>query len=178
VRSAQVFTLLLLASGFSNGCGGGMADQVRSAARAGEAPEDLVVTYDDYHTTWGGERLVLSADRSLEMSRWRPGDPEDAPRVVSGSISAEAFEQTLQLLVDLEAWEQRIEEDEGRLDDARARLTIAVGGDRTTIWEWRNDLEATRRIVRIKQQLEALAFDARHPMMDDPDDPMGGDEAP
>ncbi len=138
-------------------------------------PADFVVTFDDYHPTWGGERITLRGDRTIEMRRWRPGDSEDAAREITGEVPAEALRQTIALLVELEAWEQRTEAEGNRLDDARARLRISVGDDRGAIWEWRNDLEATGRLVRIKQQLEALTFDLRHPLVDGADGPMDGD---
>lgn len=146
------------------GCGGGVQPRLETAARAREVPGDLVVVYDDHHPRWGGVRITVGGDGQLAAERWRPNQPEDAPDTWSGEVPEPALRQLVRLLVDLRAWEQEAEEDDTRIDDARARLEVRVGSERSSIWEWANDLQANGRIVRVKQHLEALAFEARHPM--------------
>ncbi len=162
-RSWNILVLLLACAAI--GCGGGVQPRLESAAGADEVPGDLRVVYDDHHPSWGGVRIEVRGDRSLEARRWRPNQPEDAPDAWSGTVPEPALRQLVRLLVDVEAWEQRADEDDTRIDDARARLEVRVGGERAAIWEWANDLQANRRIVRVKQHLEALAFEARQPMM-------------
>ena len=159
--SAMVLPAIAL---FAIGCGGGVQSKLESSASAGRVPADLVVVYDDYHPRWGGHRIVVKGDRSLEVERWRPNQAASAPDRWSGTVPPTAMDALLQLLVEIEAWEQQVEEDSTRIDDATAKLEVRVGGERASIWEWANDLEANRRISRVKQHLEALAFDARQPM--------------
>lgn len=146
------------------GCGGGVRPRLETAARADDVPEGWMVVYDDYHPRWGGHRITVSGEGTLEAKRWRPNQPEDAPQQWSGRVPPEALRQLLRLLVEIEAWEQTADEDDTRIDDAKARLEVRIGGERASIWEWANDLQANGRIVQVKQHLEALAFEARHPM--------------
>lgn len=154
----------LVLLGSAAACGGAVSGRLRDSARAHEIPADLTVVYDDYHPTWGGERIVVRGDRSIQVRRWRPGQSEDAPTSWRGRIPEPAMSQLVTLLVEIEAWEQRGDGGPPRIDDARARLETAIGRERESIWEWANDLQANRRIVRVKQHLDALAFEARHPM--------------
>ena len=146
------------------GCGGGIEEPLETAAERGRVPETLVVTYDDYHPRWGGQRIVVKGDRTLEAEQWRPNQPEDEPDRWSGTVPQEAMVVLVRLLAEIEAWDQQAEEDDTRIDDATARLEVRVGGEREAIWEWANDLQATGRLVRVQQHLAALAFEARHPM--------------
>lgn len=145
-------------------CGGGIQPPLESAADRGTIPESLVVVYDDYHPRWGGHRIVVTGDRSLEVEHWRPNQPENAPDQWSGRVDEEAMKQLVRLLVAVEAWDQQVEDDDTRIDDAKARLEVRIDGERQAIWEWANDLQANGRIVRIQQHLSALAFEARHPL--------------
>jgi hypothetical protein len=145
-------------------CGGGIQTPLESAGEARSIPDGLVVVYDDYHPQWGGKRIVVQADRSIEVEQWRPNQPENAPDSWRGTVPEEAMKQLVRLLLEIEAWEQQAEEDATRIDDAKARLEVRVGGEGDSIWEWANDLQANGRIVRIQQHLEALAFEARHPL--------------
>lgn len=158
---ASVLTAITL---FLVGCGGGVQSKLESSASAGNVPEGLVVVYDDHHPRWGGMRITVKGDRSLSVERWRPNQPVAAPDRWEGTVPPSAMDALVQLLVDIEAWEQKVEADETRIDDARARLEVRVGGERAATWEWANDLEANQRIVQVKRHLEALAFEARHPM--------------
>lgn len=168
-------TLLALAS---FGCGSSLPGDLRHAAQSDRVPSNLVVTYDDHDAERGGIRLVLRADRTLSASRWSPGQSEDAPTEWSGRVPPETLAALVDLLVQIEAWEQRTPDEEGRLDDAKARLTVRVGRERASIWEWVTDMEATGRLVRIKQHLEALAFGLRHPLVDGAEGAIAGDRAP
>lgn len=145
-------------------CGGGIQSPLETAVDQRSVPESLVVVYDDYHPRWGGRRIVVKGDRSLEVERWRPNQPENAPDRFSGTIPESALMDLVRLLVAIEAWDQRVEDDDTRIDDAKARLEVRIGGERRAIWEWANDLQANGRIVRIQQHLSALGFEARHPL--------------
>ncbi len=148
------------------GCGGGFEARIRSAADATTVPTDLVVVYDDSDGDCGGERIEVHGDRSIDAQRWRPGGRDEDAIQWSGTIPETSLAALVDLLVDIRVWEQRDRDEEGRLEDGRARLRVRLGGESASMWEWATDLEARGRIVRVKQHLEALAFDARHPMVD------------
>ena len=177
MRIAAIFTFLGVVLAVSTGCGSAVAGHVNNAADANRVPEDLVVTYDDHHPRWGGERITLAADGTLTIARFRPGEGGGVPQELSGTVPAQAVQQTIDLLASIEAWDQRVENERSRLDDAKARLVIEVGGARSSIWEWANDLQSNGRIVRVKQQLEALAFELREPNLDEAGEPPRDVEA-
>jgi hypothetical protein len=152
--------------GLAAACGGGIETEVRSAASAAEPPEGLVVIYDDIDDERGGQRIEVRGDRSLRVVRVRPGGSSDEALRWSGTVPDEALRALVDLLVEIEVWEQRVEDEDGRLEDARATVHVRVGGERAATWEWVTDLESRGRLVRVKQHLEALAFEARHPMVD------------
>lgn len=159
MRGLGPFVFILI-----TGCGSGVQEPLETAAGQGRIPESLVVIYDDYHPRWGGQRIVVKGDRTLEAEQWRPNQPEDAPDRWSGTVPEEAMVVLVRLLTEIEAWDQQTDDDDTRIDDAKARLEVRVRGEREAIWEWANDLQATGRIVRVQQHLSALAFEARHPM--------------
>ena len=64
--------------------------------------------------------------------------------------------ELVDLLVSIEAWEQRVPEREPLPDESRAYLRVTIGEDSTTIWEWYNDLSGNDRIARVKAFLETL----------------------
>ena len=110
-------------------------------------------------------------DGILVRSRWRPGfapsletpeqlvgDAEDGPRepdaVDRAQVPAPAIRELAALLVRLEAWEQEMAEDEiGRLDDSRSRLTLRVDGGESRIWEYSQDRV---RLQQVKLALERM----------------------
>ena len=60
----------------------------------------------------------------------------------------------VRLLVQLDAWEQRIPDRPPVPDESRAALTISVNGSANRISERFNDLAANNRLVQIKTWLE------------------------
>jgi len=164
-RICRAIPVALLVAGLAlAGCGSALATELRAAEAERSVPEGLTVVYDDHDTRWGGERIEIRGDGSMEVRRWRPGQSEEPPQQWSGEVPEEAVRQLVEVLVDIEAWEQHGEETAPRIDDAKARLTIRIGAEEESIWEWANDLEANRRLFRVKQHLDALAFELRHPL--------------
>src|SRR5690606_40357408 len=88
---------------------------------------------------------------------WRPGSREAEGESSELATSSEAVLRVIELLVEIEAWTQTVDDDEERLDDARARVRIEAGGHRATAWEWQNDLQSHNRLVRVREMLEGLA---------------------
>lgn len=151
--------LCLLFTTWSLGCGGAVSSGLDDAHDARRAPPDLVVIYDEYEERWGGERIEVRGDGTLAMRRWQPWEAREEGSESNARVSPDSIQRLVSLLVEIEAWDQETER-EARLDDARARVEIELGGERTEIWEWSADLEATQRIVRVKRLLERMAEDA------------------
>src|SRR5688572_16008878 len=130
VRPAVVLVLLA-------GCAGTVESRLEHAGESGQVPEDLEVVYDDHDRQWGGERITLRGDGTLQIERWRPGQADDEPPLVrSNRLSAEDVLVVVRLLVELDAWEQRVEGEEGRVDERQATLTLRTGGGSERVWEW------------------------------------------
>jgi hypothetical protein len=60
------------------------------------------------------------------------------------------------LLVEVEAWKQLVRDREMMADETVAGVDIRVGDLKTGFWEWQNDADANRRLVRIRLMLEQL----------------------
>ena len=144
------------------GCTHPVERGLRSGAEADRVPETLRVTYDDHHRLWGGRRITVRGDGRVVEQRWRPGQPTGEPEAWRGEVDPARLVPLVELLVRIEAWEQRTDVDDlPRLDEGRARLTVAIGDERSTTWEWANDLEANRRLVRVRDMLETVVARAR-----------------
>ncbi len=74
-----------------------------------------------------------------------------------GNITASEQASLEALLLDLEAWEQRVDEDVVPIEASRAVLTLRAPDGRSQVWEWVNDLQAQERLVRVKMRLQELA---------------------
>ncbi len=157
------------------GCGGGVAGALETAHTEGSPPAGLRVIYDDYREDQGGDRIELRGDGHLRGDRWRPGEGQREGRYWEGQVPERTVKALVDLLVDIHGWEQKAEEEPSRLEDRRATLTIEIGGERSTIWEYVSDLESRNRIHRVKSHLEALSFEVRHPMADGASGAFGGD---
>lgn len=125
--------------------------------RDGAIPmSELRLTYDDMHPFHGGMTLTVRGS-SLEARYLERGvepqqvEPEPRP------LPPEELRSLVDLLLELEAWEQRVAERDPVPDESRASLTIEVAGESSVIWEWYNDLTGNDRIVRVKLELERLA---------------------
>jgi len=172
-RIAAFFSAISVASG----CGSAIQDGLESATQEPAPPADLVVIYDDHDPEHGGDRVELHGDGELHGDRWRPGESRQEGRYWQGHVPPTSVRALVALLVEIEAWDQHGDEEEGRLNAQRARLTIRIGGSSSTIWEYASDLETRGRIFRVKSHLDALSFEVRHPMADGATDGFGGDRA-
>jgi len=124
----------------------------------GNAPlSDLYVEYDDMHAFHGGETLTVTGDtlRARYLSRGDVSPTQIEPPPIT--MTAQQVRALLQLLLEIEAWEQRVPEREAVPDESAARLSVRVGTVESSIWEWYNDLSGNNRMVRVKQLLEEIA---------------------
>jgi hypothetical protein len=121
-------------------------------AAGGGAPLPAVV-YSDAHGLWGGTTISLGADGAYRRDRVDPREPPQRTEVV---VDAARHRALAMLLIELQAWKQRVPERRAVPDESRARLTIRCGDAEARIWEWYNDLGKLQRIARVRDALSAL----------------------
>jgi hypothetical protein len=125
--------------------------------RAGTISTDsFEVEYDDMHAFHGGETLTVTGDvltGKYLFSGVEPRQIEPPPTTLTG----EQLRTLVELLLEIEAWEQRVPARTAVLDESSASLTITIGEIQSSIWEWYNDLNGNDRMLRVKQILEEIA---------------------
>jgi hypothetical protein len=124
---------------------------LRNAASGG-TPLPAVV-YSDAHGLWGGTTISLGADGAYRRDRIDPREPPQRAEVV---VDAARHRALTTLLIELQAWKQRVPERRAVPDESRAGLTIRCGAAEARIWEWYNDLGKNRRIARVRDALWGL----------------------
>lgn len=62
---------------------------------------------------------------------------------------------------------------ETSINEAKAVLDLRVGSNRSSIWEWADDLDANQRLRRVEQLLTRFAAD-----LDPTPEPSSGGETP
>jgi hypothetical protein len=147
-----------------------IADALRDARAAAEPPATLEVRWEERGgTALGAREIVVRGDGRVELSVWRPGfasgDPTSsgrpsgrADRTAVHRASAAQVRDLVALILELEGWDQQVDDDlpDPSLDRGRAWLTLRVGDASSAVWEHHADLEATGRLVRVRDALEAL----------------------
>lgn len=111
------------------------------------------VVYSDAHGLWGGTTISLGADGAYRRDRVDPREPPQRTEVV---VDAARHRALATLLIELQAWKQRVPERRAVPDESRAGLTIRCGAAEARIWEWYNDLGKLQRIARVRDALSAL----------------------
>jgi hypothetical protein len=117
-------------------------------------PAQLKITYSDLHPLHGGVRLSVSGSGEVEQEVVR-----QRPKPVR-KLSSKEVRRLVELLVEVEAWKQIAQERAPVPDESRASLTLEVGGARSETWEWYNDLDENKRLIRIFQALQKLVWAA------------------
>jgi hypothetical protein len=128
-----------------------MKDTLTTILATSAVPADLAITYDDMHGLWGGTTISVCGDGSVERHTKALGAV--AAQVSHTTIDQHMLLDLVRLLVQLDAWEQRIPDRPPVPDESRASLTISVNGSTNRIWERFNDLPANNRLVQIKTWL-------------------------
>ena len=64
----------------------------------------------------------------------------------------------IEKLIAHEAWAQRVPERPAVPDESRAKLTLTVGADSVTVWDWYNDLAKNKRLVEIRDLMQKIAW--------------------
>jgi hypothetical protein len=123
---------------------------------AGQGTGSLLVTYSDLHGLWGGATMTLTGGGEYERTSRDPGGPTV---VVQREVAAGRVAAIVRLLLEIEAWEQRVAERPPLPDESRATLTLRCGAAESSIWERFNDLAQGQRLARVRDALAELAED-------------------
>ncbi len=157
VRSGSLAALLIGAvAAVLSGDAGAANPDIESGLQAflaGEIEPDVVsITYSDLHGLHGGLELTIRGSGRTEQQSLRSeaGEP--------GELSAGDVHRLVQLLLELRAWEQRTPDRPAVPDESRARLRIQVGDGTSETWEWFNEMEANRRLIRVRDLMTDLAW--------------------
>ena len=130
-----------------------LEDQLKSYL-AGESPsEQIEVTYSDMHGLWGGLTLSVSETGEIEQEFVNVEVPP------AGDFSPSEFKELVMLLVEIEAWDQKVPDRTPVPDESKATLTIETGSSHVKIWEWFNDLEQNNRLVKVRDLMQEYAWE-------------------
>jgi len=166
----RVLALVLL-SLTALGCADPVAGRIADARDAGRVPADLVVTWDDHAAAWGRRRIEVRGDGAVVVTRFRPtllpasGAPEaslgqesrvGAEVVFRGAVDPQQLLPLLDLLAEIDAWDQRPSRGAPPLDTARATLSLRIGGAQSQAWEYSSDLLTAHRLIRARDALTTL----------------------
>ncbi len=131
-----------------------IAPRLVAALAAREVPAELTVTYRAMHPLHGGNVVEIGGDgTTLRTSRRRGGEAT----VRQGRVGQEELLELVALLVELEAWEQRVPERAAVPDEGRATLEIRIGSAEGGFWEWYNDMGEHDRLLRLSVLMTELA---------------------
>jgi hypothetical protein len=175
---SRTWLALCVALGLAS-CAHPIATGLRGAAEGRRVPPGLVVVFDDHEGPWGGDRIEVFGDGRVRRYHVRPGfapaavaperslaagedssEAELGPPAQSGRVSEAEVLRLVDVLVAIEAWEQRVPESPGRLQAAKARLVVRIDGDRREVWEYAEDVPAQDRLARVRRALEAVLASA------------------
>ena len=119
----------------------------------GKHDDRFAITYSDMHGLWGGVTVKLSGTGHYEQTQREPGGE---PQQVVGHVNAEAVVRVAQVLLGVEAWEQRIPERAPVAGESRATVTIFFGDQMSAVWERHNDLATNQRLILVRDYLVKL----------------------
>lgn len=147
--------------------GSGCVHPIQAALTRPEEP--VVVVFEEREAVLGAVQTRIENDGSFVRRRWRPDfftseghpesalgsnapplDPDGADVVESGQLTPDDRRALETLIVELEGWEQEVDDDPSRLERSRARLVLEASGERSVVWEWANDLQSLGRLSRLK----------------------------
>ena len=131
--------------------GGSMRPLLEELLACGDY-SSLKVTYNDLHGFHGGLTISINGSGEVEQQALRCAVGEPV-RVTTDNIR-----RLIELLIELQAWQQKEPERMPVPDESRASLTIQVNGRSTLLWEWFNDLSANDRLIRISNLMKEIAW--------------------
>ncbi|MDJ0763775.1 MAG: hypothetical protein QNJ97_12405 [Myxococcota bacterium] len=135
--------------------GGVKADLEAFLAGKGD-PGHLSISYDALHELHGGIRLSVAGTGAIAQEAKFPGGASAG--TPKQQVSAADLRALVQLLLDLEAWEQRIAERPLLADESTVKLNINTASGASSIWEFYNDMKQVQRIERIRVLLFEISW--------------------
>ena len=121
----------------------------------------LTVIYDDLHGLHGGLTLQIDGTGKVQQQAVSKKGVSEKAGTPKDSIANKVLMELVKLLIEQEAWEQRTPDRQPVPDESRARLTITYGEDSVTIWEWYNDMKENQRLIKIKEFMKSIAWQAQ-----------------
>ncbi|MEE8348685.1 MAG: ankyrin repeat domain-containing protein [Acidobacteriota bacterium] len=114
-------------------------------------PASLRIIYEELHPTQEDSRILIQGTGEVQQEGDMLGG--DIPR-----LRLAEMENLIRLLIDMEAWEQRIPWRETDSQKSRAYLRVQVGGVSSEIWEWYDELDKNGRIVKLLDQMKKFVL--------------------
>ncbi len=131
-----------------------MKNVLEAILASGTVPQDLVITYDDVHGLWGGAVISIRGSGRGERCERAVGGAK--PKVFEKAISQEQLLELVDLLIELEAWEQQTPDRQWIPDESRATLNISIGGQTSSMWERCNEMAENKRLTQIKTKMSEM----------------------
>ena len=114
---------------------------------------ELEITYTDLHGLWGGLQITIHGSGKVEQKAVRTQASS------SHDITQEEMNQLVKLLIELEAWIQKVPERPPIPDESRAYLRIRIGEANSEIWEWYNDMKENNHLIRILDKIKEITWE-------------------
>lgn len=119
----------------------------------GNLPADeLEITYTDLHGLWGGLQVTIHGSGKVEQKTVR------AKVGIPHNLTQEEINHFVKLLIELEAWIQKVPDRPPLPDESRAYLRIRAGQTESEIWEWYNDMKDNNRLILILDKIKELVW--------------------
>jgi class 3 adenylate cyclase len=115
------------------------------------SPASLRIIYEELHPTQEISRIVIQGSGEVRQEGEMLGG--DIP-----PLRLAEMENLIRLLIDIEAWEQKIPWRETDSPKGRAYLRVQVEGVSSEIWEWYDELDSSRRMVKVLDQLKKFVL--------------------
>jgi hypothetical protein len=131
-----------------------MENELKTIIATNSVPAELIVTYDDMHGLWGGTTITVRGDGNVERQTKEIGAHD--VEITRKQVDEGRLVELIRLLVELQAWEQRVADEPPVADESRAHLTIRLNDGASRVWERVNQMAANNRLMQIKTRLENL----------------------
>lgn len=118
------------------------------------APADLEIHYRAVHPLHGGTEVEIHGDGMAIRTTHRRGGHQAA--IKQTTLEEAQVLALIELLVQVEAWEQRLPERAAVPDEGRASLEIRLGERRAGFWEWYNEMGEHDRLLRVSALMTEL----------------------
>ncbi len=115
--------------------------------------QSLIIEYSDLHELWGGLKIVINGHGQVhqETVRREVNPPRD--------LTIDEVIEIVNLLVELQMWQQETPYRDPKPDESKARLKIAIGDEQSMIWEWFNDMENNNRLNQVLILIKKLVWE-------------------